>query len=156
MAADSKPAKGDGRKRGGLVKIALEFLIVTVIAASAGAVFALPPRPETPRPAEDPAGWADGATLVDLPPIVTNLGAPSDTWVRLEASIVMDANFAAKRDVIAGEIATDFLAYMRTVTLDQLEGPVGLQNLRHDLAERASTRSGAKVTEVILKTLVLQ
>jgi len=157
MAAKSRPAKGDGAKKSRLFKTVLEILVVTTITGSAGALFSLPPRAQTPVSPEGLAPWVEGTTIIDLPPIVTNLGAPPDTWVRLEVSVVMDANGAGpKGDVVGGEIATDFLGFMRTVTLDQLQGPVGLQNLRHDLAERASVRSGAKVTEVIFKTLVLQ
>ena len=57
---------------------------------------------------------------------------------------------------MAAEIATDELAYLRTISVNQLEGPIGLQNIRQDLTDRAVVRSGGKVTEMILKTLVLQ
>jgi flagellar FliL protein len=96
------------------------------------------------------------ASLFDMPPIVTNLGAPRDTWIRLEASIVFDAKELPHPDVMAGEIAGDELAYLRTVSLSQIEGPIGLQNIRQDLNERASIRSGGKVAELIIRTLVVQ
>ena len=55
-----------------------------------------------------------------------------------------------------GEIGDDILAYLRTVTLKQLEGPVGLQSIREDLNERAATRSDGKVREFVIRTLVVQ
>jgi flagellar FliL protein len=138
----------------------LATLVVTVIAAAMGALFAIPPpAPPAPPPKIDATAGGvvpAGAGLFDMPPIVTNLGAPQDTWIRLEASIVYDAAALPRPESMAAEIAGDELAYMRTVTLAQLAGPVGLQNIRQDLNERAVIRSGGKVTELILRTLVVQ
>ena len=94
--------------------------------------------------------------IVDLPPIVTNLGAPQDIWVRLEGSIVFDPRALPHPEVVAGKIGDDILAYLRTVSLRQLEGPIGLENIRQDLNERAATRSDGKVREFVIRTLVVQ
>ncbi len=83
----------------------------------------------------------DGPSLVDLPPIVTNIATPADTWVRLEASIVFEPKALAHPDMLAAEIATDELAYLRTLSVAQLEGPIGLENIRQDLRDRALVRS---------------
>jgi flagellar protein FliL len=135
-------------------------LVVTVIAAAMGALFAIPPA-SAPEPAQKDdqahsASPAQPAGLFEMPPIVTNLGAPRDTWIRLEASIVFDAKSIPHPEVVAGEIAGDELAYLHTVTLAQIEGPIGLQNIRQDLNERAAIRSGGKVSELIIRTLVVQ
>jgi flagellar FliL protein len=90
------------------------------------------------------------------PPIVTNLGSPSDIWIRLEGSIVFDARAMPRPEVTGGEIASDILAYLRTVKLSDIEGPIGLQNIRQDLNERAAIRSSGKVTEFVIRTLVVQ
>jgi flagellar FliL protein len=135
------------------------ILVVTVIAMAMGALFAIPPAAETPSPKNESALATElpaSASLFDMPPIVTNLGAPRDTWIRLDASIVFDAKELPHPDVMAGEIAGDELAYLRTVSLSQIEGPIGLQNIRQDLNERASIRSGGKVAELIIRTLVVQ
>jgi flagellar protein FliL len=99
---------------------------------------------------------AQASTIVDLPPIVTNLGAPQDTWVRLEGSIIFDPKTLPHPEAVAGQIGDDVLAYLRTVTLHQLEGPIGLENIRQDLNERAATRSGGKVQAFVIRTLVVQ
>jgi len=132
-----------------------------VIAGAMGALFALPPPAKEASP-KDEAAIAAAARLsptagfFDLPPIVTNLGGAGDTWIRLESSIVYDLKTLPHPEVIAGEIAGDELAYLRTATLAQFDGPIGLQNIRQDLTERASIRSGGKVTELIIRTLVVQ
>ena len=99
---------------------------------------------------------AQASTIVDLPPIVTNLGAPQDTWVRLEGSIIFDPKTLPHPEAVASQIGDDVLAYLRTVSLHQLEGPIGLENIRQDLNERAATRSGGKVHAFVIRTLVVQ
>ncbi len=145
-------------RRGSMIEVA----IVIALAACGGAAF------EMLRPAAPPAAdkstqessasviAAERSTIVDLPPIVTNLGAPQDTWVRLEASIIFDPRALPHPEAVAGQIGDDALAYLRTVTLHQLEGPIGLENIRQDLNERAATRSGGKVRALVIKTLVVQ
>ena len=142
--------------RGSLIELA----IVVCLGACVGAAFeawrpATPPGPD--KPAESPASApAQSSTIVDLPPIVTNLGAPQDTWVRLEGSIIFDSKTLSHPEAMAGQIGDDILAYLRTVSLHQLEGPIGLENLRQDFSERAATRSGGKVRGFVIRTLVVQ
>jgi flagellar protein FliL len=140
----------------------IEWTIAISLAACAGAAF------EVLRPAPPPAAdktmqessasalSGQASTIVDLPPIVTNLGAPQDTWVRLEGSIIFDPKTLPHPEAVATQIADDALAYLRTVSLHQLEGPIGLENIRQDLNERAATRSGGKVHAFVIRTLVVQ
>ncbi len=94
--------------------------------------------------------------MIDMPPIVTNVASPADVWIRLEASMVFDAKTLPHPEVVAAELATDELAYLHTVSVNQLQGPIGLENIRQDLRDRAFVRSGGKVTDLLIKTLVLQ
>jgi len=158
VASASSQAAGPSMKQ-----TLLAAVIVTPIAAGMGYWFELPlpakPAAQTTdaAAAAAAAAHASGAAgYFDLPPIVTNLAGAGDTWIRLEASMVYDVKTLPHPEVVAGEIATDELAYLRTATLAQMEGPIGLQNIRQDLAERASVRSGGKVTELIIRTLVVQ
>jgi flagellar FliL protein len=146
----------ESSRRGSLI----EFAIVICLAASAGAMFEMwrpASAPAADKPADSPASApAQSSMIVDLPPIVTNLGAPPDTWVRLEGSIIFDPKTLSHPEAMAGQIGDDVLAYLRTVSLHQLEGPVGLENIRQDLNERAATRSGGKVRGFVIRTLVVQ
>ena len=99
---------------------------------------------------------AEPSTVYDLAPIVTNLAAPQDIWVRLEGSIIFDPNSLPHPEAVAGQVGEDILAYLRTTSLKQIEGPVGLQAIRDDLNERAQTRSSGKVREFVIRTLVVQ
>ena len=141
----------------------IELAVVVLLGACVGAAFeALHPATLQGgmKPAESgasaPPAPAQPSTIFDLPPIVTNLGAPGDTWIRLEGSIIFDQNTLPHPEAVAGQIGEDILAYLRTVSLRQLEGPIGLENIRQDLNERAAIRSGGKVRELVIRTLVVQ
>jgi flagellar protein FliL len=138
----------------------IELAVVVVLAACAGAAFeATRPGPSGADKAGDSsavAPLAQPSAIVDLPPIVTNLGAPPDTWVRLEGSIIFDPRALPHPDAVAGRIGDDILAYLRTVSLRQLEGPIGLENIRQDLNDRAAIRSDGKVRAFVIRTLVVQ
>jgi flagellar protein FliL len=148
-------------------KTIIELLLVGLIAAGGGALFAML-DPPPPAPAEKTAalaataaqskepGCAGAPNILDLPPIVTNLGAPADAFIRVESSIVFDGKTMPHPEILAAEIATDELAYLRTLSLPEIQGPIGLANIRQDLSDRAITRSGGKVSEFILRTLVVQ
>ena len=171
---EAAPAK----KKSAFLAALIPGLAATAIAAGAGvALSALnpPPPPEKPAVSSAPGKIAaetkapektdaeaaavcaaNGPGLVDLPPIVTNVATPADVWIRLEAAIVFDPKTLPHPELVAAEIATDELAYLRTVTITDLQGPIGLENIRQDLRDRAIVRSNGKVTELLLKTLVLQ
>ena len=89
--------------------------------------------------------------LIDT--ITTNLAAPADIWARLEGSLV----FTGSPDAMTAEaIHQDFLAYLRTVKLHQIEGASGYQHLKEDLAERARIRSGGTVNQILVRTLLFE
>lgn len=96
------------------------------------------------------------ADVRDLPPIITNLSQPSDTWVRLHAAIVFDPTSVEKPEIMAAEISNDILGFMQTLSLAQLSGASGLQHLREDLNDRAVVRSAGRVHELVIESVVVQ
>ncbi len=89
-------------------------------------------------------------------PVVTNLVSPEGASIRLQTAIVYDRTDAAEMDVIGREVGDDILAFVRTLSLTQLQGASGLQALRDDLNERAALRSGGKVRELLIEMLVVR
>ena len=142
----------------GFARSLTEIAVVVLISAAIGAAFeAARPEPATaanPNPASTPL--AEPSSIYDLPPIVTNLADPRDTWIRLEGSIVFDPRLMPHPETAAAKLGDDILAYLRTLTLKQLEGPIGLESLRQDLSERAATRTGGKTHEFVIRMLVVQ
>lgn len=94
-----------------------------------------------------------GPTLVDLAPMTTNLAAPAEVWARLQLSLVFDG---PPPSGMADDVHQDLLAFLRTVKMHQVEGASGYQHLRADLQERAAIRSGGKVKEVLVRTLLFE
>ena len=158
MSATNAPTDpATPRKEPSLKSTLVELLLVTSIAVGAGVELARlgPPPPTTPPGSAVARGPAERAVL-DLPSAVTNIGSPPDVWVRVETSIVFDPKSLPHPEAVAAEIAADELAYLRTIALAELQGPIGLQNIRQDLNDRAMTRSGDKISELVLRTLVVQ
>ena len=114
-----------------------------------------------PKAAEGKKGEGEGLPtivpeangIVQLDPITSNLAYPSENWVRLEVALV----FKGPTDVkMAEDIHQDILAYIRTVSLQQIEGPRGFQYLRDDIQERVDLRSEGRVSKVMFRTFVIE
>ena len=147
-------------------QIIFAMLIVTALAGASGGFYGLRVAPagaehrdKDAHAEEKPASAASlpaNSGLFDLPPIVTNLATPQDTWIRLEASLLFDQKTVPHPETLGAEISNDLLAFLRTTTLTQIQGIAGLQNLRQDLNERVAIRSNGSVKEIVIRTLVLQ
>lgn len=162
--AGSNP-KGEEKSGGGLIGIVL----VTLLALGLGAGFGLYLASEPKSVAEADAGGKkeptaekksapgvpSSAILVAMAPIVVNLAEPSDAWIRIEASMLVDG-MAQGADVLAAQLAEDFAAYLRTASLSQFEGPSGFQNLREDLIDRATIRDREHIKDVIIHGVVVE
>jgi len=109
-----------------------------------------------PQPSADAKPYSGDIAIKKLAPVVTNLAASETDWVRLEASIVYKGGFEFNPDLIAAEARQDILAYLKTITLAQIQGPSGLLHLREDLNERVRLRSKGMIQELVLETLVVQ
>ena len=78
-----------------------------------------------------------------------------DEPIRVEPSIVLDPEKAHDLPVLAAQIQSDTLTFLRTVDLAQVEGSRGLLHLREDLRERAQLRSPA-VSDYLIQALIAQ
>jgi flagellar FliL protein len=163
-----------GKKKPSLVITIAAIAVLTLLAAGGGWFVG---NMLAPPPAEKPAEEAKAASaggehggagekgqelahisteangIVLLDPITSNLAYPSDNRVRLEVALM----FKGAPDVkLAEEIHQDIMAYMRTVSLQQVQGPRGFQYLREDLEERVDLRSEGRVTNVMFRTFVIE
>lgn len=160
MAGSDAKAGGKG---GGLIG----FVVVTLLALGFGAGFgmflAAEPRvteveskgkDKKAEKAPEPTVPSD-AKLIEMTPIVANLAEPKDTWIRIEASMLV-AGMEIGQDVLAAQLAEDLVAYLRTATLSQFEGPSGFQNLREDFKDRATIRDREHIKDVIIHGVVVE
>ncbi|TPM97769.1 flagellar basal body-associated FliL family protein [Mesorhizobium sp. B2-1-3A] len=121
-----------------------------------GAPSSVPVAPENEGKVAEPAAAREagmGPTLVALAPITTNMASPSDTWIRMEVSVVYDA---PQPPTMTEDIHQDLLAFVRTLKMHQIEGASGYQHLKADLEERASIRSQGHAKQILIRTLLLE
>lgn len=167
MRALPPPRRGGmpepARKEASGLGFGVGLVLLTLIGAGTGIGLGLtlgdvrPPEPPSAESAgADAPRYAEGVSLVRLQPVVANLTEPADTWVRVDAALVLETMPQETADALAAEIAGDTLAYLRTLPLSQLEGANGLAFLREDLQERARTRSEGRVREFVIETMVVQ
>ena len=91
-----------------------------------------------------------------LQPLITNIMMPADLWVRLEGAIVYDQAEVDDPDIMLTELSGDLLAYLRTLTLREMQGADGLMFVRQDMKERVIARTQGKARDIIIQTLVVQ
>ena len=92
----------------------------------------------------------------ELPAIVANLATPEEARVRIQVAMVYPKKGVENVALLAAKINDDIIAFVKTLTVADLQGPSGLQALREDLNERAAVRSEGKVREIIIEALVVQ
>ncbi|RWX77012.1 flagellar basal body-associated FliL family protein [Neorhizobium lilium] len=165
---DSSVAAEPPKKKSAVMLTAIAVVALTLVGGGGGWVVGklIAPAPAKPEaeshaaPAGEhgaPAGGEHGAGAVShvkqLEPIIANLAYPSDSLVRLEISLIFGENVD---EAVAGTVQEDILAYMRTVSLQQIQGPRGFSYLRDDLKERAKLRSQGKVADLVFRTFVIE
>lgn len=91
--------------------------------------------------------------LMQLDAITTNLAYPAENWVRIELALVFKGPADAE---MAKTVQNDITAYLKTVSLQQIEGPRGFEYLKDDIKERVDLRSEGKISDVIVRTFVIQ
>ncbi len=160
-APEGKPAAGS---RSGLL-LALLILTLLAIATGSGLGIQLASTVEkvvTRKVKDEPVSkvqplfYAGNTMMQAMKPVVVNLASPTNTWVRVEAAFVFKNGALANPALTEAQMREDLMAYLRTITLAQLEGPSALQQLREDVNERARVRSEGRVDELIIETLVVQ
>lgn len=95
-------------------------------------------------------------SAVPFPPVLTTLAEPKGTWIRIEGSMLINTEAEDAPELLAEQAATHVLAYLRTVTLTQIEGPSGLAYFRQDLNELVAALSDGQVREVLIHSLVVE
>lgn len=157
-------AKEGAKKSGGGISV-LGILIITLLGVGAGGFFGMqvpgltktgPAKPKAEAPSEHDQKPPPTSLVQALPPITTNLAQPSTTWIRIESSVVINADMGPEANVITARMSEDIIGYLRTLSIDQIEGPSGFQHLREDLNDRVRVRSEGKVLELIIQSLILE
>ncbi len=94
---------------------------------------------------------------IELPvqPIIVTIGSELKTNIRLEFSIVA-ASGTPDEGTLKGEIREDVIAYLKGLTVSDLEGGRRFQLLREQLDDRARVRGRGVVLGILISGLVVQ
>jgi flagellar protein FliL len=178
MAREKQQDAAKEGKKPSLLSVVLPIALITLIAAGGGFAFgslmvvakekqvaasaqehgeeAKPGEHGEVKIKEKPEENEAGAIVRQLTPIVTNLMAPKEAWIRLEAAIVLKSEAASKQDLIAVESGDKIMGYLRSVTLAQIDGPSGLLHLREDLNDLLAGPPDAPVRKVLISSMVVE
>ncbi len=172
--ADAEETDGKPKAKSAMLIMVAGLLALTLLGAGGGWLVGtmIAPNVKSAEQAEEAAQTAsasggekkegEGAlphisteanNVVQLEPITSNLAYPSENWVRLEVALLFNGPPDVK---VAEDIHQDVLAYIRTVSLQQIEGPRGFQYLRDDIQERVDLRSQGRVSKVMFRTFVIE
>ncbi|MGL4395218.1 MAG: flagellar basal body-associated FliL family protein [Hyphomicrobium sp.] len=181
-APAAKGGKDGDKSNGGSMGFIIAMVVLTVVGGGGGFLFATQflqhstsdkPKAAAAAAPVDPHGAApaDGAhgsggaaeaepppptgELLPLPPIVTNLLQPAETFIRIEGSIVVEPGYS-DGPILAAKVGEDIIALLKTMTLAQLQGSTGLNHLREDINDRVKIRSEQKARELIIHSLVIE
>lgn len=183
---DKKAAEPGEKKKPGLIATIVPILLVTLLAGGGGFAFGhfmMSPKPAEPaahaaegeapaaeasahgetaaegekKPEAEHAAEAEHGSIVRaVAPIVTNLQSPKEAWIRLEISLVLKAEAAGEQDLIAVEAGDKVLGLLRTIALNQIEGPSGLLYLREDLNDLLVGGHDSQVQQVLINSMVVE
>ena len=182
-APEGEAEEGKKKKGGGLVVTIVVVLVLSLIAggggwylggmlsgkfitqekkdeiakkaAEAAAGASADSKQEAKKPGQDsvPHLATEENGVVALEPITTNLAYPSQNWIRIEVALLFNGKPDEKT---AEEVHQDIMAYLRTVSLQQVQSARGFSYLKDDIKERAEIRSEGKVKDVMFRTFVVE
>jgi len=109
---------------------------------------------QTPTVTEAKLEKAAAVQLLQLPSIVTNL-AGGKHWIRLDATVLL-ADTKPVEPGLANELSSDVSSLVRTLTLQQIDGPAGFQHLREELQDRLALRSGGRAKDITIQSMIIE
>ena len=167
--ADEDTSDGKPKKKSAALMTIIGVVVLTLLGAGGGWAVGTMIAPNVKGAEQAEAAKAEGGekkeetglpkispeinNIVQLEPITSNLAYPSENWIRLEVALLFNGPPDVK---VAEDIHQDILAYIRTVSLQQIEGPRGFQYLRDDIQERVDLRSQGRVSKVMFRTFVIE
>ncbi len=159
-APSAAPSTGD------LVKSMIAAVVLGIAGGGAFGYFAIPVGP-APAPVEEakPASVApeapsagrfpSDALEISIPSIIVDLSGEPKARVRLDVSIVA-VHGTSEASVLKNEVREDIIAYLKGLTVADIQGVRGLQNLREQLEDRAKIRGRGAILGLLIGGFVIE
>jgi flagellar FliL protein len=111
---------------------------------------------ESTEPQRRPIGrFPKDALEISVPSIIVQLKGEPKTSVRLDVSVIA-AHGTPETSALKSEIREDVIAYLEGLTVADIEGVRGFQNLRQQLDDRAKIRGRGSVLGILIGGLILE
>lgn len=94
--------------------------------------------------------------IIPIPPVVTTLAAPEGKWIRFEGSILVNPTGEQSPELLAERSGEQVLAFLRTLKLEQLQGPSGFLALKDDLNDTVSALSNGQVRGLLIHGVLVE
>ncbi len=165
MAKTPSRRKGDPPGEPNIVVAAVVAMVIGVLGGGAFGFVLIPAQPSPPSPSEDkvvveqkaPAKgrFPTDAVEMQMPPVIVGLGPEPAKKVRIDLSIIA-ARGTTEPAVLKSEIREDVIAFLKGLTIEDIEGVRGFQNLRQQLDDRAKIRGRGAVLGLLIGGLIVE
>jgi len=161
MATEKSETSGSATD---LVKSALAAAVVGVVGGGAFGYFVMPSGASTPDPQAShveeksspvPGRFPNDALAVEISSIIADLESEPKSRVRLDISIVI-ANGTPETTTLKNEVKEDVISYLKGLSVSDIQGIRGFQNLREQLDDRARVRGRGAILGLLIGGLVLE
>ena len=158
--------QGAGPSTADLVKSMLVAALLGIGGGGAFGYFAIPVG-TAPAPVEEakPASVApqtpmsgrfpSDALEIAIPSIIVDLSGEPKSRVRLDISIVA-VHGTSESGLLKDEVREDIIAYLKGLTVTDIQGVRGLQNLREQLEDRARIRGRGAILGLLIGGFVIE
>lgn len=151
---------------GGFLVSAVLAVVLGIGGGGAYGYFLMPDAPSAPdvqsHKAESVAPLTPGvgrfpndAVELSIPSVITDLETNPKIRARLDLSLIV-AHGTPETTTLLGEVREDVIAYLKGLTLADIQGVRGFQNLREQLDDRARIRGRGTILGLLIGGLVLE
>jgi flagellar FliL protein len=166
LVPSNEAAPASGPSTADLVKSILFAVLLGIGGGGAFGYFAIPvgtaPAPaEVAKPAaialESPSSgrFPSDALEITVPSIIMDLSGEPKARVRLDVSIVA-VHGTSRSSVLPNEVREDIITYLKGLTVADIQGVRGLQNLREQLEDRAKIRGRGAILGLLIGGFVIE
>jgi flagellar FliL protein len=103
----------------------------------------------------NPADLKD-VVLTPFAPITANIAVPDTVWLRLEGSMAVKAKDGTKPSDVVQLASNKMVAYVKTLKLTDIQGPVGFLALNSDLNEIVRNATDGQARSVLLSGFIVE
>lgn len=113
-------------------------------------------RKKEQEEAEKEEAAADKSDVIVMEPIIVALHKSDDTFMRIELAIIprKGADISGAEDLM--RIGSDIAAFTKTLTLQQISGPMGHLHFREDILDRARLVTNGQVKDLLVLSMVAE